>query len=269
MDHRNSNHRSLSMGLKSQPSPPSLPPIARKQRWFVLWLVIGAGVAGLLLFDSISTYRFVSRILVINQVRRDLNKRAAQIERELQIKQAETDPEIAAVLEKLQEEHEKLLWLVLRAPDGHVVAQAGTPPAAPTFSPTEIHDKMRDHEEILTTKRAGDDEFVVELFAVHIRRHFGMTPPGPSQANPASLPNNAAPGNATPPGAAQNSPPARGPAAGGLPPFPLLEIAMSMKEVNAQFWPIRRNLIIDCTAAVALLISTLMAGLRFRSYVRT
>ena len=43
---------------------------------------------------------------------------------------------------------------------------------------------------------------------------------------------------------------------------------MSMKEVNAQFWPIRRNLIIDCTAAIALLVSTLVAGLRFRSYVR-
>ena len=119
------------MGHNRQPSPPALPRIVRKQRWFVLWLVLGAGLAGLLLFDSISTYRFVSRIMVINQVRRDLNKRAAQIERELQTKQAQTDPEIAAVLDKLQEEHEKLLWLVLRAPDGHVIAQAGATPALP------------------------------------------------------------------------------------------------------------------------------------------
>ena len=104
------------MSSDRQPSPPALPRIARKQRWFVLWLVLGAGLAGLLLFDSISTYRFVSRILVINQVRRDLNKRAAQIERELQIKQAQTDSEIDAVLDKLQEEHEKLVWLVVRAP---------------------------------------------------------------------------------------------------------------------------------------------------------
>ncbi len=239
------------MGRNRQPSPPTPPRIARKQRWFVLWLVLGAGLAGLLLFDSISTYRFVSRIVVINQVRRDLNKRAAQIERELQIKQAQTDPEIADVLDKLQEEHEKLLWLVLRAPDGHVIAQAGAPPTAPTFTALEIHDKMRDHEEILTTKLAGDDELVVELFATHVRRqHANGPPPGqpgtPAQNGSVSL----------------NAP-------HGALPFPMLEIAMSMKEVNAQFWPILRNLIIDCTAAIALLISTLMAGLRFRAYVRT
>lgn len=246
------------MHRNRQPAPPALPRIARKQRWFVLWLVLGAGLAGLLLFDSISTYRFVSRIMVINQVRRDLNKRAAQIERELQIKQAQTDPEIAAVLDKLQEEHEKVLWLVLRAPDGHIIAQTGATPATPTFSATEIHDRMRDHEEILTTKRTADDEQVIELFAVHIRRqHPNGPPPGlpgaPAQNGSVSF----------------NAPHGVGAVPSGVPPFPLLEIAMSMKEVNAQFWPIRRNLIIDCTAAIALLISTLIAGLRFRSYVRT
>jgi hypothetical protein len=234
-----------------QPSPPAPPRIARKQRWFVLWLVLGAGLAGLLLFDSISTYRFVSRILVINQVRRDLNKRAAQIERELQIKQAQTDAEIAAVLDKLQEEHEKLVWLMLRAPDGHVIAQAGATPALPTFSAKEFSNKLRDHEEVLTTKLSGDDELVVELFAIHIRRPH---PNGPPPAQPGT--------SAQSGSSSSNVPP-------GMPPFPLLEIAMSMKEVNAQFWPIRRNLIIDCTAAIALLVSTLIAGLRFRSYVRT
>ncbi len=245
------------MSSDRQPSPPALPRIARKQRWFVLWLVLGAGLAGLLLFDSISTYRFVSRILVINQVRRDLNKRAAQIERELQIKQAQTDSEIDAVLDKLQEEHEKLVWLVVRAPDGHVIAQAGATPAAPTFSAKEFSSKLRDHEEVLTTKRAGDDELVVELFAVHVRRPHPNGPPNGQQGTPTqdgSL--------------SMNSTTAAGNGAPGVPPFPLLEIAMSMKEVNAQFWPIRRNLIIDCTAAIALLVSTLVAGLRFRSYVR-
>jgi len=239
------------MDRNRQPSPPVMPRIARKQRWFVLWLVLGAGLAGLLLFDSISTYRMVSRIIVINQVRRDLNKRASQIERELQIKQAQSDAEIDAVLDKLQEEHEKLFWLVLRAPDGHVIAQSGAAPASPTFSAKEFSSKLRDHEEVLTTKLAGEDELVVELFALHIRpRHPNEPSPGQHSAQ---AQNGSISGNAPP----------------GLPPFPLLEIAMSMNEVNTQFWPIRRNLIINCTAAVALLISTLIAGLRFRSYVHT
>jgi hypothetical protein len=222
--------------------------IARKQGWFVLWLVVGAGLSGLLLFDSISTYRMVSRIIVINQVRRDLNKRASQIEREIQTKQAQSDAEMAAALERLQEEHEKLVWLVLRAPDGHLIAQSGAAPDKPTFSAKEFSSKLRDHEEVLTTKRVGDDELVVELFSMHVRpRHPNEAPPGPISSIRGTPMN----------------------AAGGLPPFPLLEIAMSMSEVNAQFWPIRRNLIVNCTAAVALLISTLVAGLRFRSYVRT
>jgi Stage II sporulation protein E (SpoIIE) len=235
----------MESGFQRLPAPPR---VARK-RWFVLWLVLGAGLAGLLLFDSISTYRMVSRIIVINQVRRELNKRASQIEREIQIKQAQSDAELAAVLEKMQDDHEKLVWLVMRAPDGHVIAQSGEAPAAPTFSAKDFASKLRDHEDVLTTKVVGDDELVVELFSMHVRPRRPNGAP-PDQGRPQAQ-NAAVTGIPT-----------------GLPPFPLLEMAISMKEVNAEFWPIRRNLIINCTAALALLISTLVAGLRFRIYVR-
>lgn len=56
---------------------------------------------------------------------------------------------------------------------------------------------------------------------------------------------------------------------GGLPSFPMLEIAMSLADADATFWPLRRNLLIECSAALALLASTLIAAVRFRTYVQS
>ncbi len=47
----------------------------------------------------------------------------------------------------------------------------------------------------------------------------------------------------------------------------LIEMAMSVDNANSVFWPLRRNLIIDCSAALALLVALVVMGVRFRSYV--
>src|ERR1700722_6046384 len=46
-----------------------------------------------------------------------------------------------------------------------------------------------------------------------------------------------------------------------------LEIAMPLSSVDqSNFWPIRRNLLINCSGALALLVTVVVAGLGFRSY---
>src|SRR5207302_3427201 len=64
------------------------------------------------------------------------------------------------------------------------------------------------------------------------------------------------------------TPPPANPAAQPGPPAPLmLEIAMPLSSVDRSiFWPIRRNLFINCTGALALLGTVVVAGLGFRSY---
>lgn len=51
-------------------------------------------------------------------------------------------------------------------------------------------------------------------------------------------------------------------------PAGLVEMAMSLDSANTVFWPLRRNLIIDCSAAVALLAAMVVIGARFRSFVQ-
>lgn len=51
-------------------------------------------------------------------------------------------------------------------------------------------------------------------------------------------------------------------------PLGLIEMAMSVENANTVFWPLRRNLIIDCSAALALLVALVVIGLRFQSYVQ-
>jgi hypothetical protein len=50
--------------------------------------------------------------------------------------------------------------------------------------------------------------------------------------------------------------------------FAHLEIAMRADKADSALWPLRRNLIINCTAACALLLALITMRLRFRSYLR-
>jgi hypothetical protein len=63
--------------------------------------------------------------------------------------------------------------------------------------------------------------------------------------------------------------PFRVPVAGAQDPsFAQLEVAMWVDKADTALWPLRRNLIINCTAACALLLALVTMRLRFRSYLR-
>ncbi len=238
------------------------------QRWFIVWLVLGAALAGVLLFNSIETYRFVSRRIVIDQVRAQLKARARIIERELQKKHPESYEQASALIQKSEEAREKLVWHELRAPDGHIVSHSGLAIESP-FPMPEIHKRLRNHDEIFTTIWTPSGEVAVEMFAMHFRPArppempgIPLEPPDPAHASTAGANSTHPPGDDGPP--LGPIPPPK-----SILPSAMLEIAMSMADVNAVFWPVRRSLIIDCSAAFALLATSLVAALRFRSYVRT
>jgi hypothetical protein len=219
---------------------------APNQRWILVWLALGAGLAVLLLFDSISTYFFVSRAIVIDRVKRDLTRISAQVEHKMQTQHPRTAPEIKTLLTSIEEEHEHLLWLDLRWPDGSLTVETSEHPNV-TFGPG-VGSRLRDHLEITTVTQTKAGEAVVGLFMIHARA-------GPHAMLPMSMSSMPPPGEDLAHQMAHE-------------PFPILQVAMSMSAMNAEFWPIRRNLIIDCSAALALLTVSLLAVLRLRSYVR-
>jgi hypothetical protein len=182
-----------------------------------------------LLANSIRDYRFVSRLIATEQVRHQMSQHAAALERQLR-----QDPRTrGSAVNSLMEAGGNPVWIELRGPDGKVLEHAGGT-AQRFFSEDEQRSHARNHEPLFTVVATSFGDIVVEVFAIH------------------------APANPMPP-----NPPAQ---AG--PPTPLmLEIAMPLSSVDQSiFWPIRRNLFINCSGALALLVTVVVAGLGFRSY---
>jgi hypothetical protein len=201
----------------------------RIYRWVIAWLCVSAVIALLLLANSIRDYRFVSRLIATQQVRHQMSQHAAALERQLR-----QDPLTRkAGVKSLMEAGGNPVWIELRSPDGKVLEHAGGA-AQRLFSEDEEHSHARNHEPLYRVVATAAGDVVVEVFAIR-------APAAPTPANP--------------------------PARSGPPAPMMLEVAMPLSSVDqSNFWPIRRNLLINCSGALALLVTVVVAGLGFRSY---
>ncbi|MGC1451996.1 MAG: PP2C family protein-serine/threonine phosphatase [Candidatus Sulfotelmatobacter sp.] len=201
----------------------------RIYRWVTAWLGISAVIALLLLANSIRDYGFVSRLIATEQVRHQMSQHATALERQLR-----QDPLTrGSAVNSLMEAGGNPVWIELRGPDGKVLEHAGG--SAPRlFSEDEEHTHARNHEPLYRVVATAAGDVVVEVFAIR-------APAAPIPANP--------------------------PAQSGPPAPMMLEIATPLSSVDqSNFWPIRRNLLINCSGALALLVTVVVAGLGFRSY---
>jgi hypothetical protein len=125
------------------------------------------------------------------------------------------------------------VWIELRGPDGQVLEHAGVA-AQEIFSEDDEHIHARNHEPLYRVVATASGDVVVEVFAIR----------APSTKIPAN------------------------PSLQSGPPAPMmLEIATPLNSVDqSNFLPIRRNLLINCSGALALLVTVVVAGLGFRSY---
>ncbi len=198
-------------------------------RWVTAWLFLSAVIALLLLANSIRDYRFVSRLIATEQVRHQMSQHAAALERQLR-----RDPLTrGSAVNSLIEAGGNPAWIQLRGPDGKVLEHAGGA-AQQLFSEDEEHSHARNHEPLYRVVATAAGDVVVEVFAIR-------APAAPIPANP--------------------------PAQSGPPTPMMLEIATPLSSVDqSNFWPIRRNLLINCSGALALLVTVVVAGLGFRSY---
>lgn len=186
-------------------------------------------IAILLLGNSVRDYRFVSRFIATEQVRHQMSQHAAALERQLR-----QDPLTReSAVNSLMEAGGNPVWIELRGHDGKLLQHAGKA-SQPLFSEDEEDIHARNHEPLYRVVATAAGDVVIEVFAIR-------APAAPIPANP--------------------------PAQVG-PPLPMmLEIAAPLSSVDqSNFWPIRRNLLINCSGAFALLVTVAVAGLGFRSY---
>ena len=201
----------------------------RIYRWVIAWLSVSAAIALLLLANSIRDYFFVARLIATQQTRHEMSQQAITLERRLR-----QDPtRKAAAVTSLMEAGGHLVWAELRGPDGKVLENAGGP-SKRLFSDDEERKHARTREPLYKVVPTANGEVVVEVFP--IRAPMSQLPPGP-------------------------------PVQAGPPSPMMLQIAMPLSDIDqSNFWPIRRNLIINCSGALALLVTVVVAGFGFRSY---
>lgn len=213
----------------------------RTRRWVTAWLIVAALLAVLLAANSVRNYLLVWRILATQQVRHQMAQYVVALEQRLRRSPAPavSSGELPAV--EPDQSVQDALWLEVRGPDGSVLARQGNVEKA-MFTPEEQSSHFRLHEPLYTLvpSPAGAGEVLVEVFPL-----YGTT----------AISSGAATGSADGPRAPRSR--------------LAVEIAapLAIRDPSV-LWPIRQNLVINCTGALALLATVMIAALAFRSYER-
>ena len=203
------------------------------QRWFSVSIWFGIALGILVLGNSAANYYWVSQKIVVEQVRKDLSAQAATVEKLVQA----AGPE-AEVLEQVRAaSHGRIAWIQVRDSRDASLATAGLH-AAPTFSADLIRARMRSRQPIFETRSTGSGRVVVEAFPIRLSGRAGR----PAVQLAAYEPAAARPGMA------------------------IVEIAAYMNGAG-NLWPLQRNLLINSSAALALLGSLVMMRIRFKAYL--
>ena len=138
--------------------------------------------------------------------------------------------DLARMVEETRKENEgKLAWIRVLNADDAVIAASGEASGAP-LSGEKIRSRLSNRETITEVRETVNGPVLVTVAAFRVMQG---PPPAPGRRRPH-----------------------------------LMEMALYMDSADAIFWPLRRNLIINCSAALALLGALLVMSLRFPVYVR-
>lgn len=207
-------------------------------------IVIGAGLGVLLLVQSIRTYRFVAQRLVEDDLWRQAARHAASLARQAFRADARAPEQLAQIIDEVREEERNIAWVRVLGPRGEVLIESGQAVGEPI--PAERVGLLADPTARVFEQRATSSGTVlVALFP--FRPRFRLRRP------------EGALGADAPPGF---EPPAR------LPRYAAIEIAVPYSSAGPSFSQLRRNLVVSVSAAIALLASMAVLGLRLNHYVR-
>jgi len=101
---------------------------ARKEtftyRWFRFSIALGAGLAILLLVNSVATYFLGLRRVLVEQLRHDLARQAVSLDRRIQ--QAGNAQDLSSLFEQVRQNNDgKTAWIEIRDAAGGIVAHSG------------------------------------------------------------------------------------------------------------------------------------------------
>lgn len=215
---------------------------ARTRRWVNAWLIAAALLAVLLLANSVQDYFRVWRILAVQQVRHQAAQYVVDLEQRLRRSAMPALLSSEVLASESGPSLDDALWVEVRSPDGAVLARRGDG-GGRTFTSEEQSTHFRDHRPLYKVVPSPAGEVVVEVLPL---RGTGLAPLASTTARlPGSIPG-------------------RGPRSALA-----VEIAAPLVIRDASVLrPIRQDLAISCSGALALLATVVVAAAGFRSYER-
>jgi serine phosphatase RsbU (regulator of sigma subunit) len=202
-----------------------------KYLWFKISIGFGMLLGVLLLVQSVLTYWYVTSNLVRQEAVREADRRTQSINRAARLTGTRESADLAPILQELvHEAPQQIAWIRILNAEGTVLAQTEKATAAPSYSPEALAKIFPDRERRPAERSTQTGKVVLVLNPLRV---------GP------------------PPGRRPNRTPAE-----------FAEIAIYLDGVSTHFGVLRVDLILGCTAAIALLAAVLFISLRFRNYMR-
>lgn len=201
--------------------------------WIRPLLVAGGALAVALLAQTIVNYQYVSTNLIRQEARRVGEERVRNVERSARASQPRTPEAYRVILDDLKNElPDQIAAIALLHTDGTIVAEVG-----PTSAVASSEERQRAARgQVVPLRSERQDGRAVLIAVLPCRCTFPRQAPG-----------------------AEGRP---------MPGRLVIEIALYQDSLSTPFARVRRNAAISASAALALLISVILIGLRFGPYVR-
>ncbi|HSW50593.1 MAG TPA: PP2C family protein-serine/threonine phosphatase [Bryobacteraceae bacterium] len=213
--------------------------LSARYLWFKLALVVGSLLGLLLLYESFTTYYQVSRIMVLAELRREAQRQANLVARDVVQVGFEDTAKLRAVLDELHHESpNRIAWIRVIGPAGATVAQSGTPVGSPP-RPRRPQEGMEGPPPT-DIRSTPEGRVMVTVLPLRARRPLGQPPQM----------------QAPPPGPGLRMGPRS------------VEIALYLEGASATFGTLLTSLIVNSTAALGLVASMVLLWLHFPNYVR-
>jgi serine phosphatase RsbU (regulator of sigma subunit) len=200
-----------------------------KSLLFQIAAATGAGLAVLLMIETLLTYRYVGTRMARDQALLQAHEEASSLEHQLQREQINTQEGLREIVDRIVEDrNDEIAWMTVMNASGSVLATSRRVNSRPSFAADQIR---------RVSERNQSSSLVQDL--------------GQGQALVALLPIKQYP-----------------PAGADAPNWRILEIAMYLRGPQGVLHPLNRDLFLTALASLALLAAMIVLLLRLKAYVR-
>jgi serine phosphatase RsbU (regulator of sigma subunit) len=206
----------------------------RRYFWFKASIALGMLLGLVLLAQSVLTYRFVAGSMVRLEAKREADRKMQAIIRGSRPAGNRDTTTLHPLMDELvKEAPQQIAWMRILNMAGKEIVESGRTAGAPVYAPDALDKLVEDRERLPEIRPTPTGPVLVTLNPLFVGlpatvRGLGKTMPGVG----------------------------------------IVEIAIYLNGVSTRFGPLRRNLIVGCSAAFALWAAVIVIGFRFRNYLR-